>query len=99
MHAQQPDSLDMVEIQTSMDSLLFVADSIGSDTIVNDTIPEPLPSEAAISSEVDYSATDSLVFSLDGGTVQLYGDARITFDDIELVNYEHDAFIKFPIAV
>ena len=23
----------------------------------------------------------------------------ITFDDIELINYEHDAFIKFPIAV
>ena len=23
----------------------------------------------------------------------------ITFDNIEVVNYEHDAFIKFPIAV
>ena len=24
---------------------------------------------------------------------------KMTFDDIELLNYEHDAFIKFPIAV
>jgi thymidylate synthase len=23
----------------------------------------------------------------------------VTFEDIELVNYQHDAFIKFPIAV
>ena len=23
----------------------------------------------------------------------------VSFDDIEIVNYEHDAFIKFPIAV
>ncbi|MEN8155974.1 MAG: putative LPS assembly protein LptD [Bacteroidota bacterium] len=71
------------------DSLVMADDSTGSnflmsDSLVSDTIPPEKESGGDIASEVDYTASDSLVFSLDSGMVELYGDARITYEDIEL---------------
>jgi len=67
------------------DSLLF--DSLPGftiDSITGDTIPIPESGGSDINSKVDYNATDSLIFSLDGGMVELYGDAYIAFEDITL---------------
>jgi hypothetical protein len=70
------------------------ADSLSASFPVFDSVPVPERPASEISSEVDYTATDSLVFSLDGGTVELYGDARISYEDIELtaryIRYEMD---------
>ena len=101
LFAQQPDSVDVVYPETLADSLLMpvdsiTIDSITIDSITGDTIPVPEPRTAGddIQTEVVYTAEDSLVFSLDGGTVELYGEARITYDDIELtgnyIRYEMD---------
>ena len=58
------------------------------DSIAGDTTGGPPPPGSDIKSRVDYSATDSLIFSLDGGTVEMYGDAKVTYGDIELTaNY------------
>jgi len=54
------------------------------DSITGDTIPLVESAGSDIESEVKYTATDSLVFSLDGGMVELYGDARIVYEEITL---------------
>ncbi|MFH0756079.1 MAG: putative LPS assembly protein LptD [Bacteroidota bacterium] len=94
MQAQQPDTIDVVDFQAPGDSLLMVMDSLENETTPSDSIPLKAKSGNEIGSEVEYTATDSLVFSLDGGKVELYGDARITFEDIELtaayIRYEMD---------
>ncbi len=94
LQAQQPDTLDVFDFQAPGDSLLMLPDSALADSMAMDSIPPPATSGNEIGSEVDYTATDSLVFSLDGGQVELYGDAIITFEDIELtaayIRYEMD---------
>ncbi len=85
----------------SLDSAYAEAEA--ADTIVADSAAMALKSENEISSEVDYNAVDSLIFSLDGGTVELFGNAIITFDDIELtaayIRYEMDQNIVVAYGV
>lgn len=94
LQAQQTDTIDVVDFQAPGDSLLMVMDSLENEINSSDSIPVRTTSGNEIGSEVEYTATDSLVFSLDGGMVELYGDARITFEDIELtaayIRYEMD---------
>jgi hypothetical protein len=75
--------LDSIYVATS-DSLQM-ADSLSADT---------LAAGGDIQAEVKYGATDSLIFALDGGAVELYGDARIEYEDITLeaayIRYEMD---------
>jgi hypothetical protein len=87
-----PDSLALDSL-TMPDSLAL--DSLATpDSLALDSLATPERSGSEINSEVDYTATDSLVFALDGGKVELYGEARITFEDIELtadyILYEMD---------
>ena len=95
MHAQQPDSAlvkDSMDVEVFYEALsdsLMLADSLASDTL--------LASQAEggdIEAEVKYSASDSLIFALDGGAVELYGDAHIEYEDITLdaayIRYEMD---------
>ena len=95
LHAQQPDSAvvrDSMDVEVFYEALsdsLMLADSLASDTL--------LASQAEgddIEAEVKYSASDSLIFALDGGAVELYGDAHIEFEDITLdaayIRYEMD---------
>jgi lipopolysaccharide assembly outer membrane protein LptD (OstA) len=58
---------------------LFLADSVLIDSTATDQA-----AGSGIEAEVKYTATDSLVFALDGGTVELYGDASIAYEDITL---------------
>ncbi len=100
LYSQQPDStvaLDSIDQSVSVvnDSLQmglppgFTIDSITGDTIL---VPETV--DSGIEAEVKYTASDSLVFSLDRGTVELYGGAHITYEDIILeadyIRYEMD---------
>ncbi len=65
-----------------------------ADTVRIDSAAMAGSSGSDITSEVTYTATDSLVFSLDGKTVELYGKARIVYESITLeadyIRYEMD---------
>ncbi len=99
LRAQQTDTVDSARPDTLSDSVLVYLDSTFTEPAVLDSIaPDSASivkkSGSEINSEVKYSATDSLIFSLDGGMVELYGDAIITFEEIELtgayIRYEMD---------
>lgn len=67
----------------------FTADSVSMDSVgMADS------SGGGVETEVTYGATDSLVFSLDGGMVELYGDAKINYGETELsaayIRYDMD---------
>lgn len=63
---------------------------VQEDTIQNDTIEEPADtldypmSPSAIENEINYSASDSITFNLQDEEAFLYGDARITYQDMEV---------------
>jgi len=95
LHAQEQDTIVAAD-STGMESMyralldsLMRADSLSSDTLLT---AEPAGGE--IEAMVKYSATDSLIFALDGGAVELYGDAHIAYEDItleaEYIRYEID---------
>jgi len=92
LYAQDQEADTTAAIGAASDSMSAAVIPV-QDTLVNDTIPRG-GTGSDITSEVDYSASDSLVFALDGGTVELYGDALITYGDIELkaayIRYEMD---------
>jgi len=95
LHAQQPDS---VMVKDSMDVEIFyeaLSDSlILADSLASDTALASQTEGDDILAEVKYSASDSLIFALDGGAVELYGDAHIEYEDITLdaayIRYEMD---------
>ncbi|MCP4310904.1 MAG: LPS-assembly protein LptD [Bacteroidetes bacterium] len=89
LQAQQPDSIDGPRPEPLTDSLLMTLDSAYAEVVVADTLTADStvvsPEKGSkIASEVKYNAVDSLIFSLDEGLVELYGDAIITFEEIEL---------------
>jgi len=88
LHAQQPDSITADTIRP------IVSDGFVVDSITGDTLHLPQARESDIEAEVVYTAVDSLVFSLDGGIVELYREGRITYQDIVLeadyIRYEMD---------
>ncbi|MGW8315667.1 MAG: putative LPS assembly protein LptD [Bacteroidales bacterium] len=77
----------------SMGRFLPSPDTLAPDSLASDTLSIQ-GSGSEVEAEVKYTAVDSLVFSLDGRTVELYQDARITYEDIELtadyIRYEMD---------
>ena len=106
LHAQEPDSVATPPADTLMQAEM-PPDTTGADTIAmgvppgfmidsisGDTIPVPETMGSDIRAEVEYRATDSLVFALDTGVVELYGDAHIAYEDIVLeaayIRYEMD---------
>ena len=99
LQAQQADTLSGDGSEVLSDSLLTAMDSTLSALNTTDSIDADSASLAkkqgnTINSKVTYNASDSLIFSLDGGMVELYGDAVITFEEIELkadyIRYEMD---------
>lgn len=64
-----------------LDSLLMAADSV----LAADSLARSPSAGSSVDAEVVYNARDSLVFAMDGGTVELYGEASITYDEIELL--------------
>jgi len=79
-----------------MDSTFLAQDStfILSDSIAADSVQAKGGLADAITSEVNYSASDSTILSMDGGTAELYGSAEITYGEIMLqadyIRYEMD---------
>ncbi|MEN8227199.1 MAG: putative LPS assembly protein LptD [Bacteroidota bacterium] len=100
LYAQQPDSTVTVDTIDQFGTLTNDSLQAGFphgftlDSLTGDTIPLPPPGGNDIDAEVAYTANDSLVFSLDGGTVELYGGAHIAYEDIVLeadyIRYEMD---------
>jgi len=77
------------------DSLFTLPDSLqAADSVRSDTLAANQAVGSDIQAEVKYAATDSLVFALDGGTVELYGGASISYEDITLeadyIRYDMD---------
>ena len=86
LYSQQPDTLGMPDtvrqelpqfvvhdsLSAVHDSLSAVHDSLSAvhDTLLTDSTVTSQALGSDIQSEVKYSATDSLVFALDGGTVE-----------------------------
>ena len=64
-----PDSLTVVQDTTRIDST---------------TVASQESSSSAIDSPIDYNADDSLIFDLENNKVFLYGNAFVTYQDIEL---------------
>ncbi|MFV0366034.1 MAG: putative LPS assembly protein LptD [Mangrovibacterium sp.] len=70
-------------IGAPVDSIAIMhADSVPSDSLRRD---ENEASESAIQATITYQAADSIVVSLDGRRVYLYKDAKVNYEDIELV--------------
>ncbi len=71
---QLPDSLQAItDPYLSQDSLVLQPDTVSRSEL-----------GSAISDQVDYDASDSLIFSMDGGTVEMYNQAIVTYGDINL---------------
>jgi hypothetical protein len=92
LYAQQLDTLAMEDTLRQEIPPFVLSDSVFSgpdslqaaDTLLADTTAVDQVMGSDIEAEVKYSATDSLVFALDGGTVELYGNASIVYEDITL---------------
>ncbi|MEA3462647.1 MAG: putative LPS assembly protein LptD [Bacteroidota bacterium] len=96
LHAQEPDSLVLADSADLHSFYEALADSITvADSLSSDTLDAQRSAGGEIEAEVRYNATDSLIFSLDGGMVELFGDATITYEDITLeadyIRYEVDS--------
>ena len=95
LHAQDQDSI-LVADSTNLDILYeTLEDSIMmADSLTSDTLLAPAPAGSEIEAIVKYGSTDSLIFDLDRGGVELYGDAHIEYDEItldaEYIQYEID---------
>ncbi len=92
-YAQQPDTLISSDTLGQLPTRFSTVDSI-QNSLTPDSIQPAQPVGSDIEAEVEYTATDSLVFSMDGGTVELYGEAHINYKDIVLeaayIRYEMD---------
>ena len=88
LHAQEPDSLyntaDSLSIDS--DSVSFSRDrfELASDSVNIDSLARKSAPGSDVESNVVYNAKDSVVFAMDGGAVELYGEASITYEEIEL---------------
>lgn len=105
MHAQQPDSLyfsgdsAIREIDTVSNKFISkpsAADELGiiTDSLALDSIARARKGSADVNSKVVYDAKDSIAFSMDLGTVELFGEASITYEDINL----KAGYIKYETA-
>lgn len=75
-----PDTLDL-----SQDSLSLLNDTLsmaGDSVLIDSTAQSGLG--GSITDLVNYDASDSLIFSMDGGTVEMYNEAIVTYGDIKL---------------
>jgi hypothetical protein len=76
---QLPDSLQAVtDPYLLQDSLAIQSDTAARDTTSRSELG------SAISDQVNYDASDSLIFSMDGGTVEMYNQAVVTYGEINL---------------
>jgi hypothetical protein len=95
LHAQEPDTSVVADTTDLASYMEAIADSMTrSDTLRADSLLVTESAGGDIQAEVKYNATDSLIFALDGGSVELYGDAHIEYEDITLdaayIRYEMD---------
>jgi len=96
LYAQLPDSLivNRQAFNSQPDSAL----TAGTDTTVylppSDTTAAGKAPGSEITAQVDYDAADSLVFSNEGGTVEMFNTGKIVYGDITL----EAAYIRYEMA-
>ncbi|WP_407431045.1 putative LPS assembly protein LptD [Arcticibacter sp.] len=59
-----------------------VVDSVRPDSLRTDSVIKK--SATGLNSEIQYTAVDSINFSIDGNIIYLYGNGRIAYEDLEL---------------
>jgi lipopolysaccharide assembly outer membrane protein LptD (OstA) len=85
LYSQQPDTIAIADsVRQELPQFVLPDSLLLADSVLTDTTAATQATGNDIEAEVDYTASDSLVFALDGGTVELYGDASITYEDIAL---------------
>lgn len=79
-------AVDSINIDSTniydFDSTIALSDSLVSDSLSSDSLNAPPKSD--IKTTVFYSARDSIVTNILNRKAYLYGDAKVTYDDIEL---------------
>ena len=73
---QMPRRPNMVPADT------LAIDSVRTDTTQTDSVPQKTLS--GLTSQIEYTAEDSIRFSIDGNIIYLYGKGRISYEDFEL---------------
>jgi hypothetical protein len=96
LHGQELDSIPAKAVGDTTGMPVPVPSVPAPDTLLSGTVTDTLSAgmteadtlqastASVIEQEVDYNANDSINFSMDGGTVELYGNAVITYGDIKL---------------
>jgi hypothetical protein len=82
IHPLLPDQDSITQdtlIQNSLVQDTLSQDSLAQDSLAVDSVQAPL-----LEAPIVYNAIDSIVFSVDGQTVYLYKNARVTYQDIVL---------------
>ena len=72
---------------TTFSSLAIAQDTALTDSLALDTMGVVKEQKAVINAPIDYTASDSMVVSLDGQKVYLYNEAKVTYQNIELEAY------------
>jgi hypothetical protein len=87
------DTADLETFYEALADSLIMSDTLMADSLSLDSLMVQEAAGGDIQAEVRYSATDSLIFALDGGSVELFGDAHIEYEDITL----DAAYIRYEI--
>ncbi|MDA3892642.1 MAG: putative LPS assembly protein LptD [Salinivirgaceae bacterium] len=88
----EPTKLPIRDASFILDTVSIANDTLKRDTLAfktlkyqNDSLPKKRPEGSSIlKDKVEYTASDSTIYSIDGKKVYLFGDATITYEDIEL---------------
>lgn len=68
----------------SSDDTLQLADTLLADSLRADSIQQPTRRKSALDSEVQYTADDSIMVSLTGEKLYLFGNAHVVYTNIDL---------------
>ncbi len=75
-------NVSLVQSEKFISDSVFYMDSLEFVRKMNDTLPKK--SKTVITSQVETSADDSTIFSIDGKKVFLFGNAKIVYEDITI---------------
>ena len=82
-----PDSLrrSAYQLDDTTGFYLLVRDTTANgEMLLGDSIAAKSPDEVVIEAPIEYNAKDSIIFSLDGQRVYMYGDSKVNYQQVEL---------------
>jgi len=90
LFAQEPVPKVAVENELSSDTSLFqqeLTDTTQVDTTLQDSMSADSVDMSFLEDPITYSATDSMIVSIDGQKVYLYNESKVSYQNIELEAY------------